>query len=46
MSSFLFHNTIIPIQVTSTKCLSDFCENCNPHSSYHNAAIGECLVDI
>ena len=26
--------------------MSDFCENCNPHSSYHDAAVGECLVDI
>ena len=26
--------------------MSDFCENCNRHSSYHNAAVGECLVDI
>ena len=26
--------------------MSDFCENCNPHSSYHTTAIGECLVDM
>ena len=26
--------------------MSDFCENYNPHSSYHTTAIGECLVDI
>ena len=26
--------------------MSDFCKNCNPHSSYHTTAIGECLVDI
>ena len=25
---------------------SDFCENCNPHSSYHTTAVGECLVNI
>ena len=25
--------------------MSDFCENCNPHSSYHTTT-GECLVDI
>ena len=25
--------------------MSDFCENCNPHSSYHTTAVGECLVD-
>ena len=24
----------------------DFCENCNPHSSYHTTAVGKCLVDI
>ena len=30
---------------SSTKCL-DFCKNCNPHSSYHTTAVGECLVDI
>ena len=23
--------------------MSDFCKNCNPHSSYHTTAIGECL---
>ena len=26
--------------------MSDFCKICNPHSSYHTTAIGECLVDI
>ena len=26
--------------------MSDFCENCNPHSSYHTTAVGECLVGI
>ena len=26
--------------------MSNFCENCNPHSSYHTTAVGECLVDI
>ena len=26
--------------------MSDFCENCNPHSSYYPTAIGECLVDF
>ena len=26
--------------------MSDSCENCNPHSSYHTTTIGECLVDI
>ena len=26
--------------------MSDFCENCNPHSSYHTTAVGEYLVDI
>ena len=26
--------------------MSDFCKNCNPHSSYHTTAVGECLVDI
>ena len=26
--------------------MSDFCENCNPHSSYHTTAVGECWVDI
>ena len=25
--------------------MSDFCKNCNPHSSYHTTAVGECLVD-
>ena len=26
--------------------MSDFWENCNPHSSYHTTAVGEYLVDI
>ena len=26
--------------------MSDFCKNCNPHSSYHTTAVGEYLVDI
>ena len=26
--------------------MSDFCENCNPHSSYHTTVVGEYLVDI
>ena len=26
--------------------MSDFCENCNPHTSYHTTAVGECLVHI
>ena len=26
--------------------MSDFCENCNPHSSYHTTTVCECLVDI
>ena len=26
--------------------MPDFCENCNPHSSYHTTAVGERLVDI
>ena len=26
--------------------MSDFCENCNPHSSYPTTPIGKCLVDI
>ena len=26
--------------------MSDFRENCNPHSSYHTTIDGECLVDI
>ena len=26
--------------------MSDFCENCNHHSSYHTTAVGEYLVDI
>ena len=26
--------------------MSDFCENCNPHSSYHTTTVGECFVDI
>ena len=26
--------------------VSDLCKNCNPHSSYHTTAVGECLVHI
>ena len=26
--------------------MSEFCENCNPHSSHHTTAVGEYLVDI
>ena len=26
--------------------MSDFCENCNPHSSYHTTAVGENLVEF
>ena len=26
--------------------MPDFCENCNPYSSYHTTPVGECLVDI
>ena len=26
--------------------MSDFCENYNPHSSYHTTTVGKCLVDI
>ena len=26
--------------------MSDFCENCNPHSFYHTTAVGVCLIDI
>ena len=32
--------------INSSTKMSDFCENCNPHSSYHSTAIDECLVDI
>ena len=26
--------------------MPEFCENCNPHSSYHTTTVGECLFDI
>ena len=32
--------------INSSTKMSDFCENCNPHSTYHTTAIGECLVVI
>ena len=34
----------IMIEPNNSK-MSDFCKNCNPHSSYHTTAVDECLVD-
>ena len=32
--------------INSSYQMSDFCENCNPYSSYHITTVGEYLVDI